>query len=187
KVISRTSVMSYKSGVARNLREIARQLGVSHLLEGSVQRSANRGRCNARLIDARNDSHLWAQTYDRDLADVFAIQSEIAKTIADQLQAHLSPREKSDIARASTTDLVAHGLYFRARQLAGQSNDPNAKASLLQAISLLEEAVRRDPKFLRAYYQMCQIHLELYWEGFDHTDSRRDLARVALERAEHLQ
>src|SRR4029077_6047799 len=91
KVISRTSVMQYKSGAPRNLREIGQQLGVAHALEGSVQRAANKVRVNAQLIDARNDAHLWAQTYDRDLSDVFAIQSEIAKAIADQLQAKLSP------------------------------------------------------------------------------------------------
>src|SRR5256886_5646753 len=94
KVISRTSVMQYKAGLQRNPREIGQQLGVAHLLEGSVQRAANRVRVNAQLIDARTDAHLWAQTYDRDLADVFAIQSEIAKAIADQLQAKLSPNEK---------------------------------------------------------------------------------------------
>src|SRR5205807_1880963 len=86
KVISRTSVMQYKSGLARNLRKIGEELGVAHVVEGSVQRAANKIRLNAQLIDARNDAHLWAQTYDRDLADVFAIQSEIAKAIADQLQ-----------------------------------------------------------------------------------------------------
>src|SRR5438128_6714438 len=94
KVISRTSVMQYKSGAPRNLREIGQQLGVAHVVEGSVQRAANKVRVIAQLIDARNDAHLWAQTYDRDLADVFAIQSEIAKAIADQLQAKLSPNEK---------------------------------------------------------------------------------------------
>src|SRR2546429_4539829 len=97
KVISRTSVMQYKSGLARNLRKIGEELGVAHLLEGSVQRAANKVRVNAQLIDARNDAHLWAQPYDRDLADVFAIQSEIAKAIADQLQAKLSPNEKKAI------------------------------------------------------------------------------------------
>src|SRR5437660_4042914 len=91
KVISRTSVMQYKSGAPRNLREIGQQLGVAHVVEGSVQRAANKVRVNAQLVDARNDAHLWAQTYDRDLADVFAIQSEIAKSIADQLQTKLSP------------------------------------------------------------------------------------------------
>ena len=101
KVISRTSVMHYKSGIARNLREIGEQLGVAHVLEGSVQRSKNRVRVNAQLVDARTDRHLWGQTYDRDLADVFAIQSEIAKTIADQLRAKLSPSEKSAIERPS--------------------------------------------------------------------------------------
>src|SRR5678815_4435703 len=86
KVISRTSVMNYKSGAPRNLREIGQQLGVAHIVEGSVQRAANKVRVNAQLVDARTDAQLWAQTYDRDLADVFAIQTEIAKAIADQLQ-----------------------------------------------------------------------------------------------------
>ena len=94
KVISRTSVMLYKSGNPRNLREIGQQLGVAHVLEGSVQRVLNRVRVTAQLIDARTDAHLWAERYDRPLDDVFAIQSEIAKTITDQLQAKLSPSEK---------------------------------------------------------------------------------------------
>src|SRR5205085_10739486 len=110
KVISRTSVMQYKSGAPRNLREIGQQLGVAHLVEGSVQRVSNRVRVNAQLIDARNDGHLWAQTYDRDLADVFAIQSEIAKAIADQLQAKLSPAEKNAIEERPTTDVAAFEL-----------------------------------------------------------------------------
>src|SRR5439155_4915205 len=97
RVISRTSVMQYQSGAARNLREIGKQLGVAHVLEGSVQRSGNRVRVTAQLIDARTDTHQWAERYDRDLADVFAIQSEIAKTIADQLRAKLSPQEKARV------------------------------------------------------------------------------------------
>ena len=110
KVISRTSVMQYKSGAPRNLREIGQQLGVAHVVEGSVQRAANKVRVNAQLLDARTDAHLWAQTYDRDLADVFAIQSEIAKAIADQLQAKLSPSEKKAIEQPPTTDLAAFDL-----------------------------------------------------------------------------
>src|SRR5262249_27788250 len=153
---SRTSVMQYRSGLARNLRKIGEELGVAHVVEGSVQRAANKIRVNAQLIDARNDAHLWAQTYDRDLADVFAIQSEIAEAIAQQLQAHLSVDEKARIAKPSTTDPVAYDLYLRARQLDDLSNDPDAKVLLLQGISLLEEAVRRDPKFLRAYCLMSQ-------------------------------
>src|SRR5436853_4076520 len=117
KVISRTSVMQYKTGIQRNLREIGQQLGVAHLLEGSVQRAANRVRVNAQLIDARTDAHLWAQTYDRDLADVFAIQSEIAKAIADQLQAKLSPSEKAAIEQQPTADVTAFDLYSRAKNL----------------------------------------------------------------------
>src|SRR5438034_4106483 len=117
KVISRTSVMQYKSGAPRNLREIGQQLGVAHVVEGSVQRAANKVRVIAQLIDARNDAHLWAQTYDRDLADVFAIQSEIAKAIADQLQAKLSPNEKKAIEQPPTTDLAAFDLYSRAKSL----------------------------------------------------------------------
>src|SRR6202008_2215171 len=105
KVISRTSVMQYKTAAARNLREIGQALGVAHVLEGSVQRIANKVRVNAQLIDARNDAHLWAQTYTRDLADAFAIQSEIAKAIADQLQAKLSPNEKKASEKPPTTDL----------------------------------------------------------------------------------
>ena len=117
KVISRTSVMQYKSGLARNLRKIGEELGVAHVVEGSVQRAANKIRVNAQLIDARNDAHLWAQTYDRDLAAVFAIQSEIAKAIADQLQAKLSPAEKKAIEQLPTTDLAAFDLYSRAKSL----------------------------------------------------------------------
>lgn len=187
KVISRTSVMQYKSAATRNLREIGQSLGVAHVLEGSVQRIANKVRVNAQLIDARNDAHLWAQTYDRDLADVFAIQSEIAETIAEQLQAHLSDNEKAEISKPPTKDPVAYDLYLRARQLDDLVNNPNAKESLLQGISLLEEAVRRDPRFLRAYCLLCEIHLDLYWAGFDHTDQRREMARLALKNAEEIQ
>src|SRR6184192_1865316 len=187
KVISRTSVMQYKTAATRNLREIGQLLGVAHVLEGSVQKVANKVRVNAQLIDARNDAHLWAQTYDRDLADVFAIQSEIAEAIAQQLQAHLSANEKARIEKPSTSDPVAYDLFLRARQLDDLTNDPDAKGSLLQGISLLEEAVRRDPKFLRAYCLMCETHLDLYWAGFDHTEQRRELARVALQKAEEIQ
>ena len=187
KVISRTSVTQYKTAANRNLREIGQLLGVAHVLEGSVQRIANKVRVNAQLIDARNDAHLWAQTYDRDLADVFAIQSEIAEAIAGQLQARLSPNEKARMERPSTSDPVAYDLYLRARDLDDQTNNPNARESLLQAITLLDEAVRRDPGFLRAYCLMAQTHLDLYWSGFDHTDQRRELARVALQKAEAIQ
>jgi TolB-like protein len=117
KVISRTSVMQYKNTATRKLPEIAQALKVAHVLEGSVQRSANRVRVRAQLIDARNDTHVWAEKYDRDLADVFGIQSEIAQKIADQLQAKLSPTEKSAMNERPTSDLVAYDLYLRAKEL----------------------------------------------------------------------
>ena len=186
KVISRTSVNQYKAAATRNLREIGQALGVAHVLEGSVQRIANKVRVNAQLVDARNDAHLWAQTYTRDLADAFAIQSEIAEAIAQQLQAHLSAEEKARIAKPSTTDPVAYDLYLRARELDDLANDPDAKVHLLQAISLLEEAVRRDPNSAGLLSDV-RTHLDLYWGGSDHTDQRRELARLALERAEAIQ
>ena len=183
KVISRTSVMQYKTVRARNLREIGRQLGVAHVLEGSVQRVENRVRINAQLIDARTDAHLWAQSYDRDLADVFAIQSEIAKTIADQLKVQMSPQERAAIAQAPTTDLLAANLVTQAWQRMILASNPDAKDALLQAVPLLNEAIARDPHFLRAHGLLVTAHIDLYWQGFDHTPGRLELARAAVENA----
>src|SRR5256884_2306476 len=135
KVISRTSVMLYNSGNPRNLREIGQQLGVAHVLEGSVQRAANRVRVMAQLVDARTDAHLWAQTYDRDLADVFAIQSDLAKAIADQLQAKLSPNEKKAIEQPPTNDITAFDLYSRAKNLLlGTAFSAMGRESVFQAV-----------------------------------------------------
>src|SRR5436309_10765080 len=188
KVISRTSVLQYRSGVARNLREIAQQLGVANVVEGSVQRSGNRVRVNAQLIDARNDAHLWAQTYDRDLADVFAIQSEIAKAIADQLQAKLSPNEKKAIEQPPTTDLAAFHLYSRAKSLLLTANfSARSEPDLRKAIELLDEAVKRDPSFFDAYCQLAYAHEYLYAiTGFDHTPGRLALAEAAVQAATRL-
>jgi TolB-like protein/Tfp pilus assembly protein PilF len=188
KVISRTSVMQYRSGITRDLREIAQQLGVAHLLEGSVQRSANKIRVNAQLIDARTGAHVWAETYDRNLADVFAIQSEIAKAIADQLQAELSPNEKRAIEQPPTTELAAFDLYSRAKSLlltAGFS--ATADPDLRKAIELLDEAVKRDPSFFDAYCQLAFAHEQLYaLFGSDHTPSRLALAEAAVQAATQL-
>ena len=186
KVISRTSVMQYRVTASRNLRKIGQELGVAHVLEGSVQRAGGKVRVNAQLIDARTDAHLWAQTYDRDLKDVFAIQSEIAQTIAGQLQAKLSPNEQKAIVQPPTTDLAAHDMYLRARVLDELSNDPNGREYLLQAAQLLDEATQRDPNFLLAYCLLVEVHTDLYWGGFDHTPARLELARVALEKAETI-
>jgi TolB-like protein/Flp pilus assembly protein TadD len=189
KVISRTSVMQYKSGVARNLREIGKQLGVAHLLEGSVQRAANKVRVNAQLIDARSDAHLWAQTYDRDLADVFAIQSEIAQKIADQLQAKLSPKEKAAIEERPTKDLAAYDLYLRAKELIydGRVNVSRARENDFTSIQLLEQAIARDPAFLLAYCQLAFVHDDIYTENYDHTETRLALAEENIHAAVQLQ
>jgi TolB-like protein/Tfp pilus assembly protein PilF len=188
KVISRTSVLQYKSGVARNLREIAQQLGVANVVEGSVQRSGNRVRVNAQLVDARTDAHLWAQTYDRDLADVFAIQSEIAKAIADQLQAKLSPNEKKAIEQPPTTDLAAFDLYSRAKSLLLTTGfSATGDLDLRKAIELLDEAVKRDPSFFDAYCQLAYAHETLYAvTGSDHTPPRLALAEAAVQAATRL-
>jgi serine/threonine protein kinase/Tfp pilus assembly protein PilF len=184
KVISRTSVMPYKSGMPRNVREIGRQLGVAHLVEGSVQRAGNRVRVNAQLVDARTDRHLWAQTYDRDLADVFAIQSEIAKTIAEQLQANLSPSEKGAIERPPTSNMSAFDLYARANVLLDLPS--SGTADYLQAVDLLKQAVAHDPSFFDAYCAMAEAHDWLYFLGVDHTTARLALAEAALQAASRL-
>jgi TolB-like protein/class 3 adenylate cyclase/Tfp pilus assembly protein PilF len=187
KVISRTSVMQYKSGRARNLRKIGKELGVAHVLEGSVQREVNKVRVIAQLIDARTDAHLWAQTYDRDLADVFAIQSEIAKAIADQLQAKLSPNEKKAIEQPPTTDLAAFDLYSRAKSiLLTASFSVTGDPDLRKAIELLDEAVKRDPSFFDAYCQLAYAHGYFYGVWGDHTPARLALAEAALQAVTRL-
>ena len=183
KVISRTSVMQYKTGAKRNLRQIGNELGVAHVVEGSVQRAGNRVRVNAQLIDARTDAHLWAQTYDRDLADVFAIQSEIAKAIADQLQAKLSPSEKSAIEQAPTTDITAFNLYSHAKNLFLTAfSGTNGQADLLQATDLLKQAVARDSSFFQAYCQLAFTEINIYGI-LDHTPAHLAQAEAALQSA----
>jgi serine/threonine protein kinase len=187
KVISRTSVMPYKGGIARNLREIGRQLGVAHVVEGSVQWSGNRVRVNAQLIDARTDRHLWGQTYDRNPSDVFAIQTEIAKTIAKQLQAKLSPAEKNAIERPPTSDVPAFDLYTRAKNLLLDTTlGSDNKTNLLQGAELLNQAVARDPSFFDAYCQLAWAHDFLYLLGHDHTSARLALAEAAIQAAFRL-
>ncbi len=167
KVISRTSVMKYKSDLQRNLREIAQALGVSHLVEGSVQRIGERVRVSAQLIDARNDTHLWAEHYDRDVADVFAVQTDIAQRIADQLRAKLSPSEKAAIAERPTADLVAYAYYTKAKEIDTYSNwegVENEKAAN-QKVELLEKATQRDPKFALAYCALAKAQMDV--ENFE--------------------
>ncbi len=182
KVISRTSVMQYKAGPRPNLREVATALGVAHVLEGTVQRAGGRVRVNAQLIDARTDSQLWAERYDRDVADVFAIESELAGKIVAQLQAKISPSEKAAIEQKPTADLTAHDLYIRAKTLIATAvfSTPQEE-SLSEAVRLLNQAIERDPAFALAYYQLAQAHDLLYFGGTDHTPARLALADAAIQ------
>ena len=186
KVISRTSVTQYKGGAKRNVREIANALGVAHVVEGSVQRAANRVRVSAQLIDARTDTHLWVNSYDRPLDDVFAIQSEIAKAIAAQLQAKLSPAEKAAIEQPPTTNLVAYDRYLRGKKLFEDVYNGRLFENVRQTIRLLEQAVALDPTFLLAYCQLARAHAYLYFLGVDPSPTRVTLAKEARDTAFRL-
>jgi serine/threonine protein kinase len=179
KVISRTSVMQYKSGKPRNIREIAQQLGVAHVLEGSVGRAGNKLRVSVQLIDAGSDTHLWAQHYDRDVADVFAVQTEIAQQIAEQLQAKLSAAEKAAIAERPTTDLVAYAYYTKAQEIDVWSNWEGWEKSANQKVELLEKAVQRDPNFALAYCVLAKTQLYLAHDP-KHLEFGKKAAEAAL-------
>jgi len=183
KVINRTSVRQYESRAARDLNKIGHQLGVARVVEGSVQRAGNRVRVNAQLIDVSTNRTLWGQTYDRDVADVFAIQSEIATSIARQLQASLSAREKTAIEQAPTNDVTAFELYARAKDVLASRN---GKASLLEAADLLNQAIVRDPSFFNAYCLLASTHDRIYFFGDDHTPARLALAEAAIQQAFRL-
>jgi TolB-like protein/Tfp pilus assembly protein PilF len=189
KVISRTSVMGYRG--KHNTRQIGDELGVSHVLEGSVRKVGAWLHINAQLINARTDSHVWAEEYDRDLKDMFAVQSEIAQKVAQQLHAKISRAERLAIERPPTADLTAFDLYSRAKNLllvgtSSTSNSPTAKANWLKAADLLNQAVAHDPTFLQAYCQLASVHDELYHLRFDRMAARLALAEAAINAAFRL-
>jgi TolB-like protein/tRNA A-37 threonylcarbamoyl transferase component Bud32/Flp pilus assembly protein TadD len=185
KVISHNSVAKYRG--ARNTQEIGHALNVAYVLEGSVRREAGRIHLNAQLIDTRTDAHVWAQEYDRDLNDVFTLQSEIAQKVADQLGAEPSSTEKAAIQEPPTTDLVAYDAYLRAKDLINSiSFSSRAKEDLLQAVQLLDQAVARDPLFFDAYCQLAGAHDRIYFLGFDHTDARLKLSETSLQSLRRL-
>jgi TolB-like protein/class 3 adenylate cyclase/Tfp pilus assembly protein PilF len=186
KVISRTSTLQYRVGAGRNLREIAEALGVAHVLAGSVQRAGGRVRVSAQLIDARTDTQLWAERYDRDVADVFAIESELAGKIVAQLQSKLSPEEKAAIEERPTADLAAYDLYAHAKTLIDNALSSAPSKDLLEAARLLDEAVKHDPSFFLAYYQLAHAHDMIYHTGFDHTPERLALADAAIQSLRRL-
>ena len=187
KVISHTSVRQYKTGAERNIREIGRQLGVGYIVEGSVQRARDRLRINAELIDARTDSHIWAETYDRTAADLFAIQSELAQSIVTQLKAKLSPQQKAEIEERPTQDLDAFEFYFQAKAIIDSYvNATDVRAALLQALTSLDEAINRDPNFVSAYCYVARANGLLYFFDLDPTPERITLAENAVNTALRL-
>ena len=185
KVISRTSVQQYRTGT-RNLREIGEALGVAHVLEGTVRRSGNRVRVNAQLINARSDAHIWAETFDRELTDLFAIQSELAERIVRALQANLSPQERAGLQVPPTRDLQAYDLYLRARDLFRWSGIGDPQENGEKALPLLEQALARDPQFALAHYLTSRVHGELFWFGYDKSPARIAKAKEAAETALRL-
>jgi len=187
RVISHTSVRQYKSGVPRNLSEIGHQLGVTFILEGSVQRANNRLRIAAQLSDVRTGSQVWAETYDRTAADLFAIQSELAESIVAQLETKLSPEQKAEIEERPTQDLVAFELYLQAKQIVDSyliADD--VRAALLSALQSLDQAIKRDPDFVSAYCYIGRANNLLYFFDLDPTPDRVLLAEAAVKAALRL-
>jgi TolB-like protein/Tfp pilus assembly protein PilF/predicted Ser/Thr protein kinase len=179
KVISRTSVMEYRG--KRNMRQIGDTLRVSHVLEGSARRSGDRVHLNAQLIDTRTDTHVWAEEYDRDLNDLFAVQAEIAQKVAQHLHAKLSASEKAFVEERPTQDLVAYDFYVRAVSMIYNAQVPFAQSNLPEAVELLNKAVARDPNFLLAY---CQ--LAFAYDLIGNTPERLALAKSAIDSAFRL-
>jgi TolB-like protein/class 3 adenylate cyclase/Tfp pilus assembly protein PilF len=184
KVISRTSTQHYQSK-PRNLREIAKQLGVAQILEGSVQKAADQVRVNVQLINAQTDSHLWAETFDRKLTDIFGVESEIAKRIAEALQAKLTGREVQALAVKPTNNPEAYDAYLRG--LAFETRAAIETDLSLKAIDFYERAVRLDPNFALAWARLSRLDALLYFNTGDTTVARRDAAKRALENAQRLE
>jgi TolB-like protein/Flp pilus assembly protein TadD/predicted Ser/Thr protein kinase len=181
KVISRTSVMQFRGN--QDVRQIGNALRVSHVLEGTVRRFGGKVHINAQLVDARTDAGIWAEEYDRDVNDVFAIETEVAQSIANQLRAKISAREKAALQERPTKDLVAYDLYVRAKPMIEWAGIRLEEKNLWQAVDLLNHAIARDPEFLRAYCWLARAHDTLYFEDVDHTPARLELANSAIASA----
>ena len=184
KVISRNSTQRYQSKPG-NLAEIAKQLRVAHILEGSVQKAADQVRVNVQLVNVQTDSQLWAETYDRKLNDIFSVESEIAKRIAESLQAKLTGREEQALAARPTNNPEAYDAYLRALVFEARSN--YSSDALFKAIDFYGLAVQLDPNFALAWARLSGAHALLYFNRGDATAARRDAAKEALENAQKLQ
>ena len=184
KVISRMSVMSFRGDGARNAHDIGRALGVATLLEGSVRRAGNRVRVSVQLIDAENDRHLWAEDYDRDLTDVFAIQTDLAQKITSSLQAKLSPNEKERLDRRPTADSDAYMLYVQAHDYANRPD--RLRETSLKAEELFEQAIKRDVNFALAFAGLSTVESWMF-HSYEPTAARREKARLNANEALRLQ
>ena len=183
RVISRSSTQRYRSK-AENIAEIARQLGVAHLVEGSVQKIGDRVRINVQLLEAQKDEHLWAELYDRNLTDIFAVQSEVATAIAKSLQAKLSGREREAVAEKPTENLAAYDAYLRGIDFSSRPGDTPENEK--QAAASFEEAVRLDPKFAQGWAALARADAGIYFLQFDASPARKEAARRAAETATRL-
>jgi len=186
KVISHTSVMHYRG--TQDLRKIGKALGVSHVLEGTVRRFGGRVHVNAKLVNTRTNTHLWAQEYDGRVDEVFAIEADVARAAANRLGANVSAREQMAIQEQPTSDLVAYDLYVRAAPLIEESlyYGLSSETNLFKAVELLNQAITRDPAFLLAYCQLARAHDGIYWTGLDHTPGRLEFAKSAINSASRL-
>jgi TolB-like protein len=184
KVISRTSTQRFKSS-PENLREVAKQLGVANILEGSVQKAADQVRVNVQLVNALTDAHLWAETYDRKLTDIFGVESEIAKAIAESLQAKLSGGEQRALAVKPTNNAEAYDAYLRG--LAFETRTSTSADDLQKAVRFYERAVHLDPGFALAWARLARANAQAYFNGLDNTPARRDATERALNTAQKLQ
>ena len=186
KVISHTSVMHYRGN--QDPRKIGRALGVLHLLDGTVRRYGSKVHVNARLVNARTGAHVWAEEYDRDLNEVFAIEAEMAQSVANQLGAKVSADETTAMEERPTKDLVAYDLYVHAAPLIEESlyYGLNSETNLFKAVELLNQAIAQDPTFLLAYCQLARAHDAIYWNALDHTQGRLELAKLAVNSALQL-
>lgn len=182
KVINRTSVNTYPASTPRNLPEIAQTLGVVYVLEGSVRQTDEKVSIICQLTDVRSGAHLWSESYERDLVDVFAIQREIVRRITSELEITLSAKEEAAIEERATKNLAAYGLYVRAKALiATTSLNAQINEKLREAVQLLEQSIARDPDFYLTYCELAAAHNYLYFFGLDHTPSRLASADAALK------
>jgi tetratricopeptide (TPR) repeat protein len=172
----------------QDLRKVGKALGVSHVLEGTVRRSGDKVHLNAKLVNTRTNTHLWAQEYDRHLNEVFAIETDVAQSAANRLGANVSAHEQIAIQERPTKDLVAYDLYVRATPLIEESlyYGLSSETNLFKAVELLNQTLTRDPVFLLAYCQLARAHDGIYWTGLDHTPGRLELAKSAINSALRL-